>query len=101
MNNERTEIAALAKMCGVLADKGHAICQDILKQAGYHISQLVQGLLPYFEKEVQVTYYGGVFQNIIFKQALCYQLSDCRFTEPIHNALVGAYMFAKKESFLK
>ena len=101
MNNERTEIAALAKMCGVLADKGHAICQDILKQAGYHISQLVQGLLPHFEKEVQVTYYGGVFKNIIFKQALCYQLSDCRFTEPIHNALVGAYMFAKKESFLK
>ena len=56
-------------------------------------------LLPHFEKEVQVTYYGGVFQNIIFKQAFCYQLLDCQFTEPIHNALVGAYIFAKKSHF--
>ncbi|MFR7591646.1 MAG: N-acetylglucosamine kinase [Longibaculum sp.] len=95
MNNERTEIAKLAKICGDFAEKGHPFCQDILKQAGIHISELVKGLLPYIDNEKRVTYYGGVFHNDIFKQAFCSQLSDCQLIEPIHNALVGAYMFAK------
>lgn len=96
MEDERTEIAKLAKMCSDFADNEHQICQDILKQAGYHISQLVQGLLFRFEEEKRVTYYGGVFHNSIFKQSFCSQLSDCQIVEPIHNALIGAYMFAKK-----
>lgn len=95
MKNERTEIAKLAVVCSDFAKNGHAVCQDILKQAGNHISQLVKGLLPYFEHEKRVTYYGGVFQSDIFKQSFCSQLSDCELIEPINNALVGAYMFAK------
>lgn len=95
LENERTAIAELAKICSDFAKKGHPVCQDILKQAGFHISELVKVLLPHLNNEKIVTFYGGVFRSSIFKQSFCTQLSNCQLIEPIHNALVGAYMFAK------
>lgn len=93
--NQRTEVAALAKVCAQLADH-HSVCQTILKSAGKHVSDLVISLQNHFTNKPLVTYYGGVFQNPIFKKSFMQSLNDCIVIEPRHNAVVGAYYFAKQ-----
>ena len=95
LSNERTEVAKLAKVCSELAEKGHVQSQMILQTAGVHIAQLVKGLSKYFDDSIHVTYYGGVFQNIIFKKSFESQLPGYQIMEPIYDALYGAYLYAK------
>ncbi len=94
LKNERTDIAALAKVCASLA-KEHVYCQHILREAGRHSAQLVKTLQTHFDGIVKVSYYGGMFQNHFFKEAFTSALSNCEVIAPKHHALFGAYQLAK------
>ncbi|WP_028044206.1 N-acetylglucosamine kinase [Candidatus Stoquefichus massiliensis] len=93
--NERTEIAKLSKICSELADLGHKKSCYILQSAGVHVSELVKGLYHCFDEDIKISYFGGVFQNIIFKESFQSQIHPHQCIEPIHDALTGAYIYAK------
>ena len=94
--NERTEVAKLAKLCDELS-LTNTTCQNILKEAGLHIACLVKGLQKYFDKAPLVTYYGGVFHSDIVKRVFYQQLENCHIREPQYDALYGAYLLVKNK----
>lgn len=100
LENERTEIASLAKVCADLAIN-HPYCQNILKEAGEYVAKLVATLQTHFEGTVNVSYHGGLFQNSFFKESFENTLKGCKMILPKHDALFGAYQFARKSSEYK
>lgn len=92
--NERTEVAQLSKLCAKLSND-NLQCRRIFEEAGQHIAKLVKGLRGNFEQVPFVTYYGGVFQNEIFKNSFLKALEGYRIIEPQNNALVGAYQYIR------
>lgn len=92
--NERTQIAQLAKVCDELSHSNTS-CQKILQEAGKEIATLVECLNHEFEVNPKVSCFGGVFQSHIVKQSFCQQLEHYCICEPLHDALFGAYLLAK------
>lgn len=93
-DNERTEIAKLAKICDELSFEQEE-CRSILVEAGKHIASLVKGLQNYFTESTIVTYYGGVFHSQVMKDSFYKSLDDCIIIEPQNSPIYGAYLYAK------
>lgn len=96
--NKRTEIAKLALLCDELSQQGNRRCCDILQRAGEEVAQLVITLSNHFEGQPVVSYYGGVFQNNIFKEAFSDAVHHMQLIEPIHDALRGAYLYVSEHN---
>ena len=96
LENPRSEIAALARICSQLSSTNQH-CYQIIKEAAKYISLLVDGLKKYLRGQPLVSYYGGVFQDNTFLKYFKEYVSDCRIIEPQYNALYGAYLLAKDD----
>lgn len=93
--NERTEVAKLAKICDELSQTNKT-CQNILQEAGFHIACLVKGLQKHFDNIPLVTYYGSVFHSEYMKESFYHHVKDCQIIISQHDALYGAYLYAKQ-----
>lgn len=64
IKNDRGEIAKLARLCSLAAEKGDENAVNIFREAGAELAEVVKVLRKDFDdKEVLVSYTGGVFKS--------------------------------------
>lgn len=96
--NERNELAGLAKINTILALQGDSSAIQIYQQAAHHLSLLIKTLACQFYKPFIVSYIGGVFQAKDFiLEPLQKELSclSCQLIPPTHPPEYGAYLLGK------
>lgn len=97
MDCHRPEIAQIAKITSKAAQNGCPIATQILHDAANEIYEHIKTTANRMnvDETMPVTYTGGVFNSIIFKQKLI-ELLGSEFTlhEPITNAAVGSSIYA-------
>lgn len=99
LKGERGAIAQLAKLCHQAAlDKDEAALK-IFDEAGYELAQMINALVPLFEKEVvKASYIGGVFKSgpIITEAVQRHLLPQIQWQAPLFEAEIGAALLAKE-----
>lgn len=97
MDCQRPEIAQIAKITSKAAQKGCPISTSILHEAAQEIYEHIKTTAKRMnvDTSLPVTYTGGVFNSVVFKEKLI-QLLGSEFTlhEPITNAATGSAIYA-------
>ncbi len=97
LENQRSEIASLAKLCAKLS-LNNEMCKKIIKEAAYHASTVAKALVCHYESQPVITYYGGVFKNELFEETFISSLKDYKVIKPKQSPIYGAYYLSKQKS---
>ncbi len=100
MDCKRPEIAQIAKVCSIAAEKGCEVSYGILKDAAYELFEHINTTAKKMNTTtmIPVTYTGGVFLSTIFKKELINYMNEANnnytLVEPITNAAFGSAIYA-------